>query len=160
MKQAFKSWLKKVSDQLLGIQDSPHKIAFGFGLGVFLGILPGAGPVASVTLAFIFRVNKAAALAGSVLTNTWLSFVTFALAVKLGAGLTGTEWQKVSVQCQELVKNFHFKNLFDAAILQILKPLMIGYLGVGLSAGILAYLLAYAVVGMKKKSNSGTGPEI
>ena len=160
MNQAFKTWLKKISSQLLGIQDSPRKIAFGFGLGVFLGILPGAGPVASVTLALIFRVNKAAALAGSVLTNTWLSFMTFALAVKLGARLTGADWQGVYDQCTQLIKDFHFKNLFDAAILQILKPLVIGYLGVGLSAGILGYLLAYAVVGMKRKPNSGAGPGI
>ena len=150
MTDAFKSWLKKVSSQLIGIQDSPHKIAFGFGLGVFLGILPGAGPIAAVTLAFILRVNKAAALAGSILTNTWMSVVTFALALKIGAGLTGTDWQTISDQCRALFKNFHFKDLFDVTILQILKPFLIGYTLVGLCAGFLGYCVAYGIVWKKK----------
>ena len=87
----IKNSFKSIYDKLVGIKDSPQKIALGFGLGVFCGILPGTGPMASVVLAFVFRVNKVAALAGSLLTNTWLSLVTFVLAVKIGSMVTGAD---------------------------------------------------------------------
>ncbi|MDI6606430.1 MAG: DUF2062 domain-containing protein, partial [Candidatus Omnitrophota bacterium] len=66
------------------INDSPRKVALGMGLGVFSGILPGTGPIAAVCLAFIFRANRAAALLGSLITNTWLSFFIFLVAIKTG----------------------------------------------------------------------------
>ena len=73
--------LKKIPgfifDKLFKINDSAEKIALGVGLEVFSGLMPGTGPTAALFLAFIFRANRAAALLGSMLTNTWLSVVTF-----------------------------------------------------------------------------------
>src|SRR3989338_7559347 len=93
LEDKIKSSLKLIYDKLVKIDDSPQKVALGFGLGVFCGILPGTGPMASLALAFIFRANRAAALAGSLLTNTWLSFVIFTLSLQIGAFLTQTDWQ-------------------------------------------------------------------
>ena len=155
MTETFKSWLKKITSELVGIKDSPHKIALGFGLGVFLGILPGAGPIASVTLALLLRVNKAAALAGSLLTNTWLSIVSFALSVKIGSVLTGANWEEVAAQCKALLKDFHFKNIFDVTILEILKPLLVGYVVVGFLAGCVGYVVAYGILWRRRNNKSG-----
>jgi hypothetical protein len=38
------------------INDLPHKIAMGFALGSFLGVLPFTGVVAALILAVIFKV--------------------------------------------------------------------------------------------------------
>lgn len=43
---------KIVYFKLHRINDSPMKIAAGFGLGVFVGVMPGMGPVVAFALAF------------------------------------------------------------------------------------------------------------
>ncbi|HOW35247.1 MAG TPA: DUF2062 domain-containing protein [Candidatus Omnitrophota bacterium] len=149
----LKYFLKVLYEKLVKINDSPHRTALGFGLGVFLGIFPGAGPVASLVLAAVFRVNKAAALLGSVLTNTWLSFVTFLLAVKAGSFLTGCDWRNVYDQCELLVKDFHWKDLWDVSILKILMPLIVGYVIVGLAAAFVGYLVVVTL--LKRKAIKG-----
>src|SRR5690349_15972540 len=107
----IKGSFKSIYDKLIKINDSPQKIAAGFGLGVFCGILPGTGPAASVVLAFFFRVNKVAAFIGGLLTNTWLSIVTFVLAVKIGSVVMGLDWQAVYAQCKAVVENFNWREL-------------------------------------------------
>ncbi len=144
----FVLWLYR---KLFRINDSPQRTALGFGLGVFLGVLPGAGPVAAVTLALIFKVNRAAALAGSLLTNTWLSVAAFLLSLKVGAFLTGSDWQVIKGQYSSLIKDFHFKELFNTAVLEIIFPLVVGYVVIGLAAGFLAYLLTLSYLSYQKK---------
>ncbi len=137
--EKIKTALRTLYQKLVLMDDSPHAIALGFGVGVFLGILPGTGPLAAVGLAFVFKLNKAAALLGSVLTNTWLSVITFVMAVKLGSWICNVSWQDVSAQVKDLIKHFSFHNLFDVSIWQILKPLLIGYALVGVLCGLMAY---------------------
>ena len=137
--------------KLVRINDSPQRIALGFGLGVFFGILPGAGPVASLVMAFIFRVNRVAALIGSILTNTWLSAVTFVLAIKIGSAITAANWTEVYNQCKFLLKNFQWKNLWDISFLDIIRPLAFGYVIIGLLAAVIAYLVTIVILAQRKK---------
>lgn len=135
----FKEHLKNIYRKLAGINDTPHRKAAGLGLGVFLGIFPGMGPIAALALSWLLRVNRAAALLGSLLTNTWISVVTFVFAVKIGAALTGTNWEEVFDATKDVFKDFHFNNLLDVSFLNILKPLLIGYVVVGVFFGVMAY---------------------
>ena len=111
MTEKFKIWFKGIWHQFIGIEDTPFRKAAGLGLGVFLGIFPGAGPLAALVLSSILHVNRAAALVGSLLTNTWISIVTFVLAIKVGSFVTGTNWQDIYLECQSLLKDFHWKYL-------------------------------------------------
>ena len=81
--------------KIFRIDDSPQKIALGFGLGVFLGVMPGMGPIAALAIAFLLKANRASALLGSILTNTWLSIPVFFLAVKTGAVVTGSSHEVI-----------------------------------------------------------------
>lgn len=126
--------------------DSPQRIAIGFALGVFLGILPGVGPVASLALAYCLRVNRAAALAGSLLTNTWISVVTFVLAAKIGAAACGVAWTEIYDAARQVFVDFHWQKLFDTSLRKILRPLLIGYGVIGLVLAAAAYGAALAVL--------------
>src|SRR3989338_6840109 len=109
MKKEKSSWISKIKEwlyqNLFKINDTPQKIALGLGLGVFAGIFPGTGPLASLFLAFICRANRASALIGSLLTNTWLSIVTFLLAIKLGALMFGIKWEEIQNNGTFLIKH-------------------------------------------------------
>lgn len=137
--------------KLFGINDTPQKIALGLGLGVFLGTLPGTGPIAALIVASIFKLNRASALLGTLLTNTWLSVVSFVLSVKLGSAILGVRWQEVYNSWLIFFKDFHLWNLFKISLLKIVFPVLLGYLMVSLFVGVIAYLIALGL--LKRREN-------
>jgi uncharacterized protein (DUF2062 family) len=127
------------------INDSPQKIALGMGLGVFAGLMPGTGPAAALFLAFIFKANRAAALLGGLFTNTWLSIITFILAIKIGSAILIMNWQVVQEKAHNLIKDFSWSGFFKLSFSDVLLPLVIGYLVIGLVLGALAYGLTLLI---------------
>jgi len=132
--------------KLFRINDTPQRIALGVGIGVFLGNAPGAGPIAAVCMAFILRINRAAALLGSLATNTWLSIVTFLLSIKVGSSIMGVSWQEAHRSWAQFLENFKFINLFKLTTLNIILPIIVGYFVVSLSLGIIAYLVTLIII--------------
>jgi uncharacterized protein (DUF2062 family) len=132
--------------KLFKINDSPGKIALGVGLGVFAGLLPGTGPAAALFLAFVFRVNRAAALFGGLLTNTWLSVITFILAIKVGSVILKLNWHSVQQQVQQLLKHSGWAGLFKFSFLEVLLPVILGYLVIGLILGAFSYFLTLLII--------------
>ncbi len=139
--------------KLFKINDSPQKIALGLGVGVFTGIFPGTGPVAALFLALLLRVNRASALIGSMLTNTWLSIVTFLLSIKIGSVILGIKWQEVYQDYNCFLKESNWLHLFRLSILKAVLPVIIGYLIIGFCLGILAYLITLIILTRVKHGN-------
>jgi len=131
--------------KIFRINDSPQKIAQGTALGVFAGIIPGMGPIAALFLAFIFHTNRASALLGSIITNTWISLVTFILSIKLGSAIIGLDWVVVYQGWLNLIRNFNFSDLLTAPILQVILALLIGYLIIAAGLGLATYLLTLTI---------------
>jgi len=144
-------FFKSAYNKIFLLNDSPQKIALGLGTGVFLGVLPAAGPIASITIASLLRLNKASALLGCLMVNTWINFVTFIFAVKIGAALTKTNWQELYNNSIALFKNFHFFSFFKLSIIKLVFPIVIGYCIIGLCLGILAYIATLAILSAKHK---------
>jgi hypothetical protein len=142
--------------KLFRMNDTPQKIALGFGLGVFLGVLPGTGLVASLFLAMLFRLNRASALLGSLLTNTWMSFVSFILSVKVGSFILGLDWHSVKASWMQILKDFHWRNLLELSVIDMILPVILGYFVVSFCIGILAYVASLIVVIRIKKAKRVT----
>lgn len=132
--------------KIFRIHDTPQRIALGFGLGVFLGIIPGTGPIAALALAFVLRVNRASALLGSLLTNTWLSIVTFFLSIKIGSTIMHLDWQVVYQEWLQFLRDFRFLDLFKFSALKIILPLITGYFIIAFCLGAVAYLIIAILV--------------
>ncbi len=79
------------------IDDSPEKIAGGVALGIFLGVFPtfGLGLILAVALASWFRVNKAAALLGSLIMNPFTTPFFWTLSVTVGALVFQTDHGRI-----------------------------------------------------------------
>jgi uncharacterized protein (DUF2062 family) len=143
--------LKLIYLKLFRIHDTPQRISIGLGLGVFLGILPGTGPIASLALALIFRVNRAAALLGCIITNTWLSFITFFLSIKLGSTIMNLNWMVVRRDWIDFLKGFKIADLFRLSAIDIILPVILGYFVIGLCCGLITYLVSVIILINRQK---------
>lgn len=133
--------------KLFRINDTPQRIALGLSLGVFTGVLPGTGPVAALALALILRVNRASALLGSIITNTWLSIPVFILSLRAGASLTGVSYQDLNRDWQIFIKEFHWDIFLNIGLYKILIPVLAGYALISLAIGAITYAVAIIIVG-------------
>lgn len=86
--------------RVVRINASPHRVASGVAVGVWLGVFPtfGLAPPVAYVLAWIFRFNKAGALAGSAVMNPLTSPFFWALSAMVGAAFTGTNWHEIYSQ--------------------------------------------------------------
>ncbi len=154
-KASIRGIILKIKDflyqKLFIINDTPQKIAAGFGLGVFAGILPGTGPLAALFLAFVFRVNRASALAASILTNTWLSLVTFLLAIKTGSAIFKVSWQGLKNDWSLTLSHWHWRDLFSVPLLKILLPVICGYIIISLVLGLISYTAILLILKIRRK---------
>lgn len=140
-------------NRLFKINDTPQRISLGFGVGVFLGIIPGTGPVAALAAALIFRLNRASALLGSLLTNTWLSIATFLLSIKVGSAVMRVEGQQLQGDWLLFLKGFNWANLLKVSVLKIILPVIIGYIIVAFCIGFLAYLITLIIFTQGRRKN-------
>lgn len=143
-------FFKLLYRKLVKINDTPQRIALGLGLGVTLGIIPGTGPLAALFLAFILKVNRASALLGSLLTNTWLSFATFALAIKSGSFVLRLSLEEVYRDWNSFLKDFHWVKLFKLSLLKLILPVLVGYIIVAFCLGFAVYLITLIILGLKR----------
>ena len=142
MLASLKRWLQSSWHKLISIDDTPQKKALGLGLGVFLGNFPAVGPLTAWVSAYFLKVNQAAALIGSLLTNTWLSFLTLIISVKLGSFLRGRDWDQVKMNWEELTRNFNWHTLSQGTMVDTLYSMLLGYGVVSFILGALVYVLA------------------
>ncbi len=142
----LKSWLNKLYAELTTVQESPHRVALSFSIGIFLGILPFTGILAAIFIAIYFKLNKAAAILGSAITNTWLGIIVLGLAVQLGAAISGADWQALQGQVDNVIKNFSWKTLQQVDILPLLGSVALGYMLISLGFAIIGYGVARAVL--------------
>ncbi len=77
---------------LLHLKDPPHRTALAFGAGVFIAFSPllGLHTVIAITVAFAFRLNRVAILAGAWI-NAWALAPCYAFGTFMGALLLGVD---------------------------------------------------------------------
>jgi len=134
--------------QVIGVKDSPRKIALSFGIGIFLGMSPllGLHTLLGILAAWVFRLNKFGTLVGVYVTNPWTIVPIFTFATWLGGRLLGLEhilpdinWRDMGIS--ELMRDLE----------PILPPFIVGSVFLGLVCGVIGYaLIYYAIVRQRK----------
>jgi uncharacterized protein (DUF2062 family) len=144
--------IKLIYLKIFRTNDTPQSIAYGLSIGIFLGIMPGLGPLAALIAATLLRANRASAVLGALLTNTWTSLVTIILAIKIGAAIMSLNWKDLYYQWHVLLKDFHWKSLFQLSFLKIVFPVLIGYLVIASVLGLAAYFISLLILQGRKKA--------
>lgn len=100
------SYFRKKIKSVFKVQDTPHRIALAFALGVFMGISPflGLHYIGAFAIAWLFRLNKLVAVVGVSVNNPWTIVPISSFCAWLGAKMIGlqqvlpdVDWQNVTL---------------------------------------------------------------
>jgi len=137
--------------RLMRIQASPHSIALGLSLGIFVGLLPIVPfhSVSALGLAWLFRASKVTALLGTLVSNP-LDFVPhYLLIFYLGHKVLPLD-----------VPHFDPARISPSEILSeggdLLAVLMTGGLMLAVPAALLSYFITLAAVKKYRAVKVGT----
>jgi|GEM_PF-225700 len=114
--------------KILLIHDSPKKIAGGAALGVFLGIVPGEGVMATIILSSLFRLNRLAAITAVVAFNMWTTAVILPLAALLGSFIFGIGYNNLVADFENAFSRGWKAFFTDTLIFHIALPVMVGFI--------------------------------
>ncbi|MBI3615342.1 MAG: DUF2062 domain-containing protein [Candidatus Omnitrophica bacterium] len=121
------SFLKRRVKALIHFKETPHRLALAFGLGVFLGIIPGTGAIAAAVTAALFQLNLPVMVAGALLTNPVTTPFVYIGSYFLGHWLLG--------------------DLFPAGkIARILLDTLIGNLILAVALALIGYFLVLGTI--------------
>ena len=154
-KQLCQRWLEK----LLHVHDTPQRTAAAFALGVFCGFSPfmGLHTAMGLGLAFLFNLNRIAALLGVYSNLPWVIVPYYVFTtMAVGAPLTGYRVPPgFEGQVAGLLEISVFQGEFWRRMVEILRPWLLPYLvGSTLGAIVLAaaaYYLALAFVTSRRR---------
>jgi uncharacterized protein (DUF2062 family) len=83
--------LRRAFAVLFHVEESPHRIALAFGLGVFIAFSPllGLHTAMALGIAVVFRLSKAAIIIGIYVNNPWTIAPMYMAGTLLGCGMLG-----------------------------------------------------------------------
>ena len=148
MKPEKKSYWKRVKilfKKALTTNDSPHKLAMGFALAVFWGVMPtfGFAIVFSLPTAVLLRANKVTAVIGTFVSNPFTTPFFYAFSYKMGSFILDLNPLPFSWDI------FKIEN-----ILNISKSLLVGSIIFATIMAFISYGLVLIVIFIVKKSKN------
>ena len=153
-----KALVRRWLDTLLHVADTPERTAAAFALGVFFGFSPFLGfhTLLAIIFAFLFNLNRVAALLGVYSNLPWIIAPYYAIVTMLGAKIIGHQPPVgFKAQMSALFELSVFHADFWHQLITILKPLLWPYtvgsmLGAVVMAAV-AYPLALAFVTSRRR---------
>ena len=123
---------------ILHLQESPHRTALAFAIGVFIAFAPhyGLHTVSVVLCAWAFRLNYLVVFLGALVNNPWTIIPIIGATLYTGFALFGMpptssfNWEDI-----------HINNLYEI-ISQYLLPFIVG----GCLLGVVGAIVAYPVM--------------
>jgi uncharacterized protein (DUF2062 family) len=134
------SRLKRAVDVLLVAQDTPHRTALAFGVGVFIAFFPVLGIHTALALgvAFAFKLGRVPMLLGAFINNPWTLAPLYLAGTLLGCALLGVPTAGLASIDWSLHGTAFYKALF-ASLKPYLWPFLIGNTVLGVVAGLASY---------------------
>ncbi len=143
-KNRLKRWIKLNYYRLVRMKDSPHKVAGGMALGMFLGVMPIAGPIYALIFATLLKLNRGAAVLGTILFNTATTIPIWIFSYSLGSFLMGHGWNS-SDYIYRLMKARTIRGVWDILSATGIS-LLIGVIITSVLISLISYLITYRIM--------------
>jgi uncharacterized protein (DUF2062 family) len=153
-----KALIRRWLDTLLHVADTPERTAAAFAMGVFFGFSPflGLHTVLAIIVAFLFDLNRVAALLGVYSNLPWIIAPYYAIVTMIGAKIIGHQPPAgFKTRMSALFELSVFHSEFWHQLITILKPLLwpyaVGSLLGAIAMAAIAYPLALAFVTSRRR---------
>jgi uncharacterized protein (DUF2062 family) len=151
--------------RIIRLQGDPHVLARGVAIGIFVGITPTIPlhTILAITLAFILRSSKIAALLFTVIvSNPFTIFFQYYLSWRLGTWLTFRDlsWEEIQAVLDLISAHTGFRQTVIALSdlgQDALLVLLVGGTSLALPFALVGYLLAYHLFTRLQKSKKNKG---
>jgi len=135
---------------VLELDDPPPRIALALAVGVFVGCTPfvGVQTLLSLVIALVFRLNRAATIAGTWLNLPWLMPLVYGAAFKIGTLLVPDPDGLRRVWLNYLVEHpggLRWSDL-GALVEHLSIPVLVGTTVVGGVAALVTYVIALSAL--------------
>ena len=127
--------------KLLEVRDTPHAVAGGAAIGMFIGFTPlfGVKTLLSLVVAYLLRCSKIAAVIGVSLHDVVWPFLPFLLDLEYKVGYFLLSSPHV-LPAKMVWNDFHKSDLMNwTKFFEVGQPLMVGSLFVSAPAALLTY---------------------
>ena len=150
MKKNHKLWrlIKKYYYKLIRADGSPHAIALGVALGLFLGTaIPLGQALLAVLFAIIFRANKIVAFTVTWVSNPYTTPFMYLGFCYLGSRILGNPLgiKQIEFMVKDIFTAFSFEKCWDIGLFIILSYMVGGAIIGGISA-IVGYFISKKMV--------------
>ena len=153
-----KGLIRRWLDTLLHVADTPERTAAAFAMGVFFGFSPFLGfhTLLAIIVAFLFNLNRVAALLGVYSNLPWIIAPYYAIVTMIGAKIIGqAPPDSLKTELAGLFELSVFHGKFWHQLITILKPWLwpytVGSLLGALVMAAVAYPLALAFVTSRRR---------
>jgi len=148
--------LKKTVQLLLHLEDSPHRAALAFGIGLWLAFFPilGIHTGLALLIAFMFRLNRAAILVGVYFSNPWTVAPLYIAGTMLGCAALGVPTEGLEAIDWDL-HGMEFYRALLASLRPYAWPFILGNTVLGIVAGVIGYFVLRFVLERRGAPQAG-----
>jgi uncharacterized protein (DUF2062 family) len=139
--------LRRLARLVLHVEDGPARVALAFGTGIFLAFFPlfGLHTLMALGLAWAFRLNRVAILAGTFMNNPWTVGPMYTAGTLVGCALLGVSPASVGEVDWSLSGPAFYASALQSFRL-LLWPFVLGNLVLGVVAGVVSFIVVRAVL--------------
>lgn len=143
---------------LLHVEDTPHRIALAFGIGIWIAFFPiwGIHTAMALLIAFALRLSRAAMVLGAYVNNPWTVAPFYGAGTALGCWLLGVPVEGL----EALDWSLKGRAFMDALLLTLrpyLWPFVVGNTVVGVLGGAAGYFALRFVLERRRAGQASLG---
>lgn len=147
--------MKYITDRirsLFRLNDTPHRLAAAFALGVFIAFSPTIGihTVSCLLLAWVFRLSKFVVITAGFINNPWTIVPMYGFCLWIGMKITG-----VTATAHIAWNDLSLGNAY-MILRPYLWPFVAGTLVTGAVASVVSYGVVYWAIIRYRKQKEGT----
>jgi uncharacterized protein len=150
--------LRALFRTVLQLEDTPHRVALAFAIGIFIAFFPilGIHTALALLIAFAFRLNKVAILTGAWVNNPWTLAPMYVAGTVVGAEIMGVSSEGLSEVDWSLHGRPFYEALFET-VRPLVLPFLLGNLILGVAGGVVAYFVLRTVL-TRRQVSAPVGP--
>jgi uncharacterized protein len=149
----MRSRVRRALQVLLHVEDTPHRIALAFGLGVWIAFCPllGVHTLMALGIAFAFRLSRVAILLGAYINNPWTLAPLYLAGTVVGCALMGVSTDGLSAVDWSRKGTEFYRHLM-VSLRPYLWPFVLGNTVLGVAGGLAGYWLLRRLLERRRAS--------